>query len=217
MIQGICFDLGGTLLNTQNYCGQLNHILQKEIGLSWEELHPFYKKFFWTRQGDKAAILNDFCRETHYPNEKTLLEKLYRTCFRTVLYPDVLPVIERLSQFFQLGIIANTTVWTSLSLDELGISSRFFAYKFYSHEQGIAKPDVEVFHRVSKQMNLPASQLLFVGDSVTYDIEPALKAGWSALLIIRNASKSQFPYKHVHSLEELIPLTREVVHDTADQ
>lgn len=58
-------------------------------------------------------------------------------------------------------------------------------YIFVSGELGIAKPDIRVFQRVEKVMQLDKANTYYIGDSYTNDIIGAKRAGWQAIWINR--------------------------------
>ena len=58
----------------------------------------------------------------------------------------------------------------------------FFPYRLYSYQFEFRKPDRRIFQAAADRMSEPAENILFVGDRIDKDIEPALKAGMRAVL-----------------------------------
>ncbi|MBI2018106.1 HAD family hydrolase [Candidatus Daviesbacteria bacterium] len=54
---------------------------------------------------------------------------------------------------------------------------------FISEEIGIAKPDEKIFIQAEKAVGVSSSDILFFGDDLKNDIEPAKKRGWRTVLI----------------------------------
>jgi len=84
----------------------------------------------------------------------------------------------------RLGIVSNTFVSAS-SLDrhlkQLGILD-FFAFRFYSYQFDFRKPNVRLFEIAADRIGEPPENILFVGDRIDKDIEPALKVNMTAVL-----------------------------------
>lgn len=71
-----------------------------------------------------------------------------------------------------------------------------------SEKEQYRKPDVRFYQRAVDQLNVDPKEIIYIGDSVKLDLEPALKVGMRAYLIDRNAD---FPYCNhkITSLTEL--------------
>lgn len=53
----------------------------------------------------------------------------------------------------------------------------------FSCEFGLAKPDPALFTTIEDRMGVAAEEIVHVGDRLEIDVEPALRAGWRALLV----------------------------------
>lgn len=105
---------------------------------------------------------------------------------RMEAYPDAEPAISQLRPEVPMAIVTNgapDTQRTKLSLSGL---DRFGLPTVVAGEIGIGKPSPEPFLRALDQLGVAPEQAVFVGDSVTRDINPALNLGMTALLIARN-------------------------------
>jgi putative hydrolase of the HAD superfamily len=100
------------------------------------------------------------------------------------LYPEVVAVLERLRQRFQLAVISNFDGRLRFILQNLGIS-KYFAHLFISSELGADKPDPEIFRRALKLMHLNAKEVLHVGDDPERDWKAAKEAGLLAFQLDR--------------------------------
>jgi FMN phosphatase YigB (HAD superfamily) len=82
-----------------------------------------------------------------------------------------------------LGIISN---WDKSLPEKL---ASFFDVQFQwiigSENEGIKKPNPLFFEKILEQTKLQPSEILYVGDSVKLDLEPARKLGINAFLIDR--------------------------------
>jgi HAD superfamily hydrolase (TIGR01509 family) len=95
-------------------------------------------------------------------------------------YPDALSCLERLrSRGLHVGAVGNTPAETEAQLrpyvDFVGSSARW----------GLAKPAPAFFARIVSETGLDAGEIVYVGDRVDNDVEPALAAGMVAVHIRR--------------------------------
>ncbi len=105
-----------------------------------------------------GVLLDDVYRQAqaHTAHSRSVLEQLYGR------YPMVL-----VSNFYgNIGVV----------LDEFGLSG-FFQQVVESAVVGVRKPDPRIFELGVAALQLPASEVLVVGDSIDKDILPARKAG----------------------------------------
>jgi putative hydrolase of the HAD superfamily len=84
----------------------------------------------------------------------------------------------------KLGIVSNTFVnGSSLEkhLEQFGLLD-FFTVKVYSYEFDFRKPDTRIFEIAAERIGEMLENILFVGDRIDKDIEPAIKSGMRAVL-----------------------------------
>jgi putative hydrolase of the HAD superfamily len=122
-----------------------------------------------------------------------------------MLFPDTTQALEQLKALgLKLGIVSNFDTRVYSVLDSLGIR-RFFDAITLSSEAGFTKPDLRIFKAAVHALGVPASTVLMVGDSPADDVEPAMRAGLSAVLLDRN---SRYPAKshlrRISSLKEIV-------------
>lgn len=115
----------------------------------------------------------------------------------------------------RLGIVSNTFVSAS-SLDrhlkQLGILD-FFAFRFYSYQFDFRKPNVRLFEIAADRIGEPPENILFVGDRIDKDIEPALKVNMTAVLksAYTNISrKTPAGVQKINRLSELPALIKKI-------
>lgn len=92
-------------------------------------------------------------------------------------------LLAHLGQKVKLGIITNGPTehqWDKIHAlkAERWIPSEHI---WISGEQGVAKPEKEIFERARKKLKLTAEELCYVGDSYGNDIVGAKEAGWKAV------------------------------------
>ncbi|MDR2304147.1 MAG: HAD family hydrolase [Treponema sp.] len=69
-----------------------------------------------------------------------------------------------------------------IKLRNLGIMD-FFSLTLCSEELGALKPDPLPFMELARRLNLPPEKILYVGNSLSYDAEGALRTGMQAALV----------------------------------
>lgn len=123
----------------------------------------------------------------------------------TVLFPDTLQTLVALREKgYVLGIITNgNPAIQGKKLDVCGIRPLLDGVVI-SGEEGIAKPDPEMFRRAAARLGVNPADCLFVGDHPEKDIGGALAVGMQAVFI--DASGFFDPPQNVpviHTLNEL--------------
>jgi len=115
----------------------------------------------------------------------------------------------------KLGIVSNTFVNAhSLEkhLKQLGLLD-FFSVRLYSYQFDFRKPDIRIFKIAAERIGEAAENILYVGDDISRDIEPALKIGFKSVLkaAYTNAGKTtpKGAWKITH-LSELPALVKKI-------
>ena len=102
------------------------------------------------------------------------------------LYPEVEEVLRSLKERkYILGMVSN---WDSRLLKlcaGLGID-RYFDFKVISAVFGAAKPDPKIFREALKKANVPAGEVVHVGDSLEDDVRGAHLSGIRAIWLDRS-------------------------------
>lgn len=97
------------------------------------------------------------------------------------LMPDALEVLARLGKNFSLGLLTNgAPLLQQRKIDVAGLRG-FFTTIMVSGEQGVGKPDPEIFRRVLRAMEVAPDEALMVGNSMTRDVAGAQAAGLRAV------------------------------------
>jgi putative hydrolase of the HAD superfamily len=207
MIKAISFDAVGTLFYLSKAVGHHYALVGREVGLTLDA-QQLDRAFHtaWKRMPPRAAIdgprenddkdwwreLVDLVLDQVAPS----LSELDRDNFFEVayehfaevgvweLYPEVFDVLEKLQPRFQLAVISNFDGRLRFILEHLGIS-KFFAHVFVSSEIGADKPNLEIYRRALKFVNLKPDQVLYVGDDPDRDWKAAAAAGLSVFELDR--------------------------------
>ncbi len=107
------------------------------------------------------------------------------------LYPDAMPALRRLQEAgYVIGIVGNQPEAIEPFLRGLGAE---LALVGSSQRWGVEKPNPSFFERITRELRLPATQIVYVGDRVDNDILPAARVGMRTALVARG------PWGRVHS------------------
>ena len=99
-----------------------------------------------------------------------------------VLYPDSKEVLQRLSQKYKIGIIANQDFGTEQRLTDFNVH-QYINLVIASAEEGVAKPDLRIFQIALARADCKPEEAIMVGDRIDNDIIPANKIGMTTVWI----------------------------------
>lgn len=191
MIKYIYFDVAGTLLgkpslysNIQKSLNEFEHqvsidTIQSKHKLLAEIIHfpdrtdeNFYKKF----NSELLYLLGII------PTDE-ILNTIFKNC--TYLPWEAFEDTSVLSELdVPLGVISNfnTTLKDKLNT----FFGPIFNDVFVSEELGVAKPKIEFYQKALEKIPFNANEVLYIGDSIKLDFEPATKIGFNVLIIDRD-------------------------------
>ncbi len=90
--------------------------------------------------------------------------------------PGVVDTIAELARTRRVAIVTNGGPAQRLKLQRIGLDT-IVRTVLVSEELGFAKPDARMFQHVLKWSELPAEELIFVGDEPVIDLAPAASLG----------------------------------------
>ena len=99
-----------------------------------------------------------------------------------VLYPDTKELLQRLSQKYKIGIIANQDFGTEQRLTDFNVY-QYINLVIASAEEGVAKPDLRIFQIALARADCKPEEAVMVGDRIDNDIIPANKIGMTTMWI----------------------------------
>lgn len=93
------------------------------------------------------------------------------------IHPDIVPMLERLKKSgMKIGLISNCFSEETEYIRQ-SILYPIFDAPLMSFEQGVCKPDKEIFLRCLKQLEVNAEECLYVGDGGSRELETAGEIG----------------------------------------
>lgn len=216
-IRAVLFDLGYTLIN---FVGDYKHVIGESYLVLAQSLRAagykidtqeFARRFdqiisdyYRARDEDLierpielylAQVLASF--EIFDPLKNLIvnaLENMYRATERHwQLENDALSTLQALKgSGLRLGMITNAAnAHNANRLIDLFELRPFFEVILISAEEKIRKPDSRIYARALAKLDLPAEQVVMVGDTLTADILGAQNTGLRAIWITRRADRPE--------------------------
>ena len=163
---------------------------------------PERSRRFWDR------VYRRLLQELGVPFGDGLARRIYTT-FTDIgnyrLFPDVVSTLESLRAAGEtLGVVSNFEEWLERLLESLGVTP-FFSIRVISGVEGVEKPDQRIFRLALDRAGTRPSESVYVGDSPTFDVEPARAVGMFAVLLDRRGRHPDHPGPRITSLQELQP------------
>lgn len=127
-------------------------------------------------------------------------------------FPHAADVLKQLSQHYRIGIIANQSPGTEVRLESYGLR-KYVDVLACSAEEGLSKPDPELYVVALKQAGCAPGEAVMIGDRIDNDIIPARSLGMRTIRILQGYGRFQPDLSDkeradwtVESLDELLPL-----------
>lgn len=206
-IKYLLFDVSGTLLHKPSLFEVLWKVL-KEHGCEVEKSelmhkHKLISEIIHFPDKTSESFYKMFNAELLYsigilPNE-LLLEDIFNAC--TYLpwekYEDT-TVLNQIN--LPMGIISNFN--SSLKEKLNHFFGDIFETIIVSEEVGIAKPSLAFYKKAIEKISVSPENILYIGDSLKLDVEPAITLGMNTLLIDRgtNWPNSKYAIKDLNQI-----------------
>jgi putative hydrolase of the HAD superfamily len=193
---GVAFDLDGTLYpNYQLYMRLIpfiwrEHRLLRALGkardilrsAAWEQAAQAGEDNFYTRQ---ARLIGDILKldpETAQQRVEKLIYRGWEPLFKKIkLYPEVRETLLSLrKKGIKLGLLSDFP--PDVKLENLNLAG-IWDTVLCSERVGRLKPDPAPFWELAEQLESTVDRILYVGNSVAYDIIGAKSVGMKAALI----------------------------------
>jgi putative hydrolase of the HAD superfamily len=162
---------------------------------SRERSQRFWARVYSTLLGELGLPFGNGVKDAVYATFTDLAN--YR------LFPDVVSTLEELqASGLTLGLVSNFEEWLERLLESLGVTP-FFAIRVISGVEGVEKPDPRIFLLALERAGTMPSESVYVGDSPSFDVEPARSVGMFAVLLDRRGRHPDHLGPRITSLREL--------------
>lgn len=206
-IDFVLFDAANTLIHKPELWGRIKMALAKH-NISVDDLllrirHKLISELIRFPDNTSADFYRQFNSELLYSigviPTATLLDDVFAAC--TYLKWDVFEDTNILSSLqLPKGILSNFN--SSLTQRINTLIPDTFSTIIISEELQCAKPSLEFYTKALDIIGVPAKNILYIGDSIKLDMQPALAVGMNVLLIDRDNCYPNFE-RRISSLHEI--------------
>ena len=189
MICAVIFDMFETLVTFCESPLYFGAQIAKDAGIPEAKFNEIWRPSEHARSiGEMTLeqVLETILRENGCYSEKLIADIVAKRveskqeCFRHI-HPDIIPMLAKLKEEgILIGLISNCYSEEVEAIRQ----SALFPYidaAYLSYEQGVWKPDEEIFRRCMEGLSVKAEECLYIGDGASYELETAKGLGMTAL------------------------------------
>lgn len=189
MLKAVIFDMYETLITHYRSPLYFGTQMAADAGITEDRFQKLWRPTEHDRTIGKLTLekaLEDILRENQCYSQELLNQivqkrkAIKQECFKH-LHPEIEPMLEELKKRgVRLGLISNCF---SEEVEVIRNSElvTYFDAVFLSYEQGIQKPDEEIFQRCTACLSVRAEDCLYVGDGGSYELEAAVSLGMNVV------------------------------------
>ncbi|MBQ8231438.1 MAG: HAD family hydrolase [Lachnospiraceae bacterium] len=189
MVRAVIFDMFETLITHYNSPLYFGAQMAKDAGIPEEKFQALWRPTEHDRAIGKLTLeeaLEQILKENQCYSEKLLKQLTAKRiaakeeCFRH-LHQEIVPMLSEIKEKgFLVGLISNCF---SEEADVIRRSVLFpyFDAVYLSYEQGVQKPDEEIFRRCMDGLTVKAEECVYVGDGGSSELETTGKLGMKAV------------------------------------
>ena len=218
----VLFDVDDTLMDHRGAANDALQLWARDLGIdmdavelaaAWQLLerryYDLYQRGELTKSGQRRARIRAMLERPDLTDrDADALFEIYWTayCAAWRVFPDAVDAVRRaLGAGHRVGLLTNGEARDQQRKVEATVLAEFGLPMFASSELPAAKPHRKAFESACNAMDVVPSRCLMVGDSLANDVEGALNAGLSAVLLDRSGAKQRVPdgYGLIGSLDQL--------------
>lgn len=207
-ITGVCkkaviFDMYETLITHYNCPLYFSAEMAADAGVPVERFQPLWRAMEYERTVGKMTFEDVITRILEENNcySEDILKKIAdkRTaikveCFKH-LHEEIIPMLEALKQRgIKLGLISNCFSEEAVVIRN-SVLFPYFDGVCLSYEQGIQKPDKEIYRRCMEQLDVIPEECVYVGDGGSFELETAGELGMRAVQAVWYLREGNFHSK----------------------
>ena len=189
MIRAVIFDMFETLITHYNCPLYFSAEMAEDAGIPTDRFQALWHPTEHDRTVGKMS-LEDVIRTILEENKcysESLLKQIVakrkatkEECFRH-LHPEIMPLLEGLREKgILVGLISNCFS------EEADVIRKSILFPYFdglclSYEQGVEKPDEEIYIRCMNSLSVKPEECLYIGDGGSYELETARRLGMKAV------------------------------------
>lgn len=189
MIKAVIFDMYETLITHYDSPLYFSMHMAADAGLPIEEFQALWMPTDTERTIGKLSFedaISDILRKKGRYSDcllKSMVEKRYaikRDCFEH-LHEEIIPMLDCLKKLgIKIGLISNCFSEEAIVIRE-SILFPYFDAVYLSYEQGLKKPDSQIFERCMKELQVSPEECIFVGDGGSSELDASSALGMRAM------------------------------------
>lgn len=188
-MRAVIFDMFETLITLYDSPIYFGTEIAKDVGIPVEEFLLLWQPTEYDRSVGRLTfekVMENILQNYNCYSEN-LIEHVKqkridakRESFRH-LHSEIIPMLTELKKRkILIGLISNTFSEEEIVIRE-SVLFPYFDAIYLSSEQGVCKPDEEIFNRCTKALSVKAEECVYVGDGGSCELETAQKIGMKAL------------------------------------
>jgi len=186
--------------------------ISEHIDLEWLSITDKYLKLYFDNQITLCQQRHLRIMEFWNSNGQQITEEQARIIYQRYhliflhschCFIDTISTLGKL-QDYKLGIISNGTYSDQIFKLEHNHLAPFFHKIIVSEKVGFSKPDKEIFRIAARQINLPLSDCIYIGNSYDLDYLASLNSGMKAIWLDRKSTQNDSQSETIHSLIQLV-------------
>ncbi len=189
MIKAVIFDMFETLITHYRSPLYFGAQMAADAGIREESFQTLWRPTEYERTIGKLSfeeVLEMIFKENHCYSEQ-LVEAVVKKrvaakeeCFRN-LHEQIIPMLAALKERgIKVGLISNCFS-EEAEVIRRSVLFPYFDEVYLSYEQGVQKPDEEIYRRCMEGLSVKAEECIYVGDGGSYELETARKLGMNAV------------------------------------
>lgn len=189
MIKAVIFDMFETLITQYQSPLYFGMQMAGDAGISNDKFQPLWQATEHDRSIGKITLEQalEMILKKNQCYSLELLDHIVKKrieakqeCFHH-MHKEIIPMFSKLKEKeISLGLISNCYSEEAKVIRESELFPYFDAV-FLSCEEGIQKPEEEIFRRCIKKLSVKAEECLYIGDGGSYELETAKHLGMKAI------------------------------------
>lgn len=189
MIRAVIFDMYETLITHYRSPLYFGAQMAEDAGIAEEKFQALWRPTEYDRTIGKLTleeVVESILRENQCYSEELvnkIVKKRIETkqdCFRQ-LHSEIIPMLKKLKEKgILIGLISNCFS-EEAEVIRRSVLFPYFDAVYLSYEQGVQKPDKEIYKRCMADLGVRPEECLYIGDGGSNELEAARTLGMKAL------------------------------------
>ena len=189
MIRAVIFDMFETLITHYHSPLYFGAQMAADAGIAEEKFQALWRPTEYDRTIGKLTleeVVESILRENQCYSEELvnkIVKKRIETkqdCFRQ-LHSEIIPMLKKLKEKgILIGLISNCFS-EETEVIRRSVLFPYFDAAILSYEQGVQKPDEEIYKRCMADLGVRPEECLYIGDGGSNELEAARRLGMKAL------------------------------------